>query len=243
MLQAPPPLIGHNLTTPKVLSFDLESCGPNALRSDLGIVIVFGFKWLHEKRANVFTLTKGALRNFDDRNLLIEASKLFEQADLLVGHFASVFDRRFIQGRLLINELPPIPPTKLRDTCLIARSVANFSSNRLKHLAKILNLKHQKLENNWPDAWFDVMRGDMKVLAELAAYCAGDVLAVEELYKRLLPFDNAHPRIVTDRSVCGMCSGPIEYRGYALANANRYRRYVCKNCGHWARETKKVVEA
>jgi len=127
---------------PKILFLDLESCGVNALKSDLGFVVIFGYKWAHEKEAHSIVLSQTDLRNFDDSKLLVKASKLMAEADLLVGHFASVFDRRFIQGRLLINGLPPIPMTKLRDTCMISRSVANFSSNRLKHLAKILGMKN-----------------------------------------------------------------------------------------------------
>lgn len=227
---------------PKILFFDIESTGVNALRSDLGIVMLFGYKWAHEKRAHVLKITAHDLRNLDDRKLLIAASALLDEADILVGHFASVFDRRFIQGRLLIHGLPPIPNTKMRDTCMVARSVANYSSNRLKHLAKILNLKHQKLENNWPEAWFEVLRGNMHVLDQLADYCKGDVLALEELYYRLLPFDTPHPRLVEDRSKCGSCGGAVEYRGFAWVGQNKYRRFVCKACRRWDRERKAVRE-
>ena len=224
----------------RVLFFDIESAGVNALKSDLGFIIVFGYKWSDEKSAHALTISRSALMAFDDCPLLKEASKLMSEADLLVGHYASVFDRRFIQGRLLINNLPPIPPTKMRDTCMIARSVANYSSNRLKHLAKILHLRHQKLDNNWPEAWFRVMAGDMSHLHALAEYCKGDVLALEELYNRLLPFDNAHPRMVADRSLCKTCGGKVEYRGFAYVNESKYRKYVCKSCSKWGRETNAV---
>lgn len=220
----------------KILSFDIESAGVNALHSDLGFVIVFGYKWAHEKHAHAITISREALKRFDDRELLVQASKLLSEADLIVGHFASVFDRRFIQGRLLVHGLPPIPPVKMRDTCMIARSVANFSSNRLKNLAKTLNLKNQKLENNWPQAWFDVMRGNHRALRGMAEYCKGDVLAVEELYLKLRPFDNPHPRLVADRTKCGSCgSSKIQYRGYAFVGQRRYRRYQCFGCGKWDR--------
>ena len=227
---------------PKILSFDCETAGVQALKSDLGFVILFGYKWAHEKKAHVLAISREALRRFDDRELLIKASKLLTEADLIVGHFASVFDRRFIQGRLLINNLSPIPAVKMRDTCMIARSVANYSSNRLKHLAKILHLKNEKHDSLWPAAWFQVMQGDMKALAKMAEYCKGDVLAVEELYFRLRPFDNAHPRLNGDRSKCGVCGGNVEYRGVAYVNNNRYRRFVCKKCKHWGREANKVKE-
>jgi uncharacterized protein YprB with RNaseH-like and TPR domain len=227
---------------PKILTFDLESCGVNALKSDLGFITLLGYKWLHEKEAHVLQIDEKALKQFDDRELLEKASKLFEEADLLVGHFASVFDKRFIQGRLLINGLPPIPATKLRDTCMIARSAANFSSNRLKHLAKILNLKNQKLESNWPMAWFKIMQGDTEELSKLAEYCRGDVEATEELYLRLRPFDTAHPRIIMNRSLCPVCSAAIQYRGTAFVNNKQYRRYQCTSCHKWGRETKAIQE-
>jgi hypothetical protein len=222
---------------PKILFLDLESCGVNALKSDLGFVVIFGYKWAHEKEAHSIVLSQTDLRNFDDSKLLVKASKLMAEADLLVGHFASVFDRRFIQGRLLINGLPPIPMTKLRDTCMISRSVANFSSNRLKHLAKILGMKNQKLENNWPDAWFQIMRGNMEALHDLAIYCEGDVLALEELYNRLKVFDNPHPRLYMDRAKCGVCGGNVQYRGFSWVGQNKYRRTQCSKCGRWSRET------
>jgi uncharacterized protein YprB with RNaseH-like and TPR domain len=228
-----------NVANPKVLIFDIESAGVNALQADLGFVIVFGYKWLGEKQAHSITIDPASLKRFDDRKLLQEASKLLNEADLTVAHFGSVFDRRFIQGRLLINNLAPIPPTKMRDTCMIARSVAKFSSNRLKHLAKILDLRHQKLDNNWPMAWFKVMQGDIKALRGMAHYCEGDVLALEELYKRLLPFDNAHPRMYFDG--CGHCgSKHIQYRGFSYVNQQKYRRYRCNDCSRWGRDQRSI---
>lgn len=226
------------MNQPKILFWDLETAGVNALKSDLGFVIVFGYKWGHEKQAHSITIGKAALKRFDDRQLLLDARMLLEEADITVAHFGSVFDRRFFQGRLLINKLAPIPATKMRDTCMIARSVANYSSNRLKHLAKLLSLRHQKLDNNWPTAWFKVMQGDMEALRGLAKYCEGDVLALEELYLRLRPFDNAHPRVVDDRAKCPVDGGRLVYRGFAHIRDYKYRRFVCTKCGKWGRETK-----
>jgi len=222
------------MSKPKILFFDIETAGVNALRSDLGFVIMFGYKWNCERGARVLTIDEKHLRRFNDRKLLRQLSQKIKQADLVVAHFGSVFDRRFIQGRLLINKLPPIPPTKMRDTCMITRSVANFSSNRLKHLAKILNLKNQKLENNWPTAWFKVMQGDMKWLKRTATYCKGDVLALEELYNRIRPFDNAHPRIFSGNK-CRVCGGGVQHHGFAFVNDKKYRRFQCVKCYKWDR--------
>src|SRR3990167_7824916 len=219
---------------PKILFFDIESAGVNALKSDLGFVIMVGYKWAHENDVKVDVIRQHDLRHFDDNELLARFSKRFEKADICVAHFGSVFDRRFIQGRLLINKLPPIPPTKMRDTCMIARAVANFSSNRLKYLAKILDFRHQKLENDWPRAWFRVMRGDVPALKRLGKYCRGDVLALEELYNRLRAFDNAHPSVHFGR-VCPACGARVHYRGHAMVGRYKYRRFQCMGCGRWGR--------
>lgn len=229
---------GGRVSTPRILFFDIETAGVNALKADLGFCVMFGYKWAHEKDAKVITARKRDLRHFQDAWLLSKMSKLYEKADLVVAHYGAKFDRRFLQGRLLINGMSPIPNTKMRDTCLIARSVANFSSNRLKHLCKILGFDNQKLENNWPTAWFKVMQGDTKHLKAMAEYCKGDVLALEELYYALRPFDNPHPRLIGDRARCGACGGPIEYRGYSRVGHLKYRRYVCLalDCGRWDRE-------
>lgn len=231
--------MGHK---PRILFFDIESAGVNALKSDLGFVICFGYKWSHQKKAKVLVIDKEGLRNFSDKRLLSVASKLMIRADLLVAHFGSVFDRRFVQGRLLINKLPPIPNTKMRDTCMIARSVANFGSNRLKHLAQTLHLKHSKMESEFPGWWFDTMRGDRKALRKMADYCRMDVQVLEELYYRLRPFDNAHPRMVQDRARCAVCGGEVRYWGFTYKEQQVYRRFVCLNCHKWDRERKAYKE-
>lgn len=228
----------------RILFMDIETAGVNALKSDLGFEVCFGYKWGHEKTVHCLTARRSDLKHFRDRWLLEQASRVFEKADLVVGHFATVFDRRFFQGRLVINGLPPIPPTKFRDTCFIARSAFNFSSNRLEHLAQILDLPVQKYKKKagteWPGWWFRVMQGDMTALKPMAEYCKLDVLTTEALYHRLLGFDRAHPRIVEDRELCGACGGAVRYRGFTWANGNRYRRYACTKCGRWDRGREKV---
>jgi uncharacterized protein YprB with RNaseH-like and TPR domain len=241
------------ITTPKILFFDIESGGVNALKSDLGFCLMVGYKWNYEKSAHVLTIEHRHLRHFNDGPLLKEFSAIYNQADLTVAHFGSVFDRRFIQGRLMIHNLPPIPFTRMRDTCMIARSVANYSSNRLKNLGTTLSLKNQKEEkgSGWPAWWFKAMQGDMGAIRKMAHYCKADVLATEELYYRLLPFDNAHPRIYFREPLqgerCPKCGGQVQYRGTRIANNMRYRRFQCINsnfkkfgklCGAWGHERK-----
>ena len=229
------------MNTPKILFWDCETAGINALRSDLGFLLMVGYKWNYEKDVHVLTIHKKDLKNFDDHELLKRFSAVYTQADLTVAHFGSIFDRRFFQGRLLINRLPAIPPTKMRDTCFIARSVANFSSNRLKNLGDTLKLQHRKMDkgDGWPNWWFGAMQGNMSAIRKMAKYCKDDVLALEELYYRLLPFDNAHPRIYFDDK-CRVCGGEVTHHGISFIGERRYRRWQCSKCGKWDRSRKAI---
>lgn len=230
---------------PRILFFDLETIGVNALKADLGLVCCFGYKWAGDKRAKCLILNPTALKRFDDRALLRQASRLFNEADLVVGHYASVFDRRFLQGRLLINGLDPIAPTKMRDTCFMARKIGNYSSNRLGHLCKILGCENQKIGKGkgsiceWPKSWFKVMQGDMRALAGMARYCIGDVEALEELYNKLKVFDSNHP-YVGSRAHCAACGGDVQYRGTMLVLSGRRRRFQCKVCAKWGYDAKAI---
>ena len=228
------------MSGPKILFFDIETAGVQALKSDLGFCLMVGYKWAGTKGAKVLTIKQKDLRTFNDGPLLTEFSKIYTAADMTVAHFGSVFDRRFIQGRLLINKLPPIPATRMRDTCMLARSIANYSSNRLGNLSNTLNLSNKKIDKGegWPKWWFGSMQGNMQAVRDMAVYCKGDVLALEELYYRLLPFDNPHPRLHRneDRTVCGKCGGDIQYHGWAFEKQLRYKRYQCNDCGSWGRD-------
>lgn len=237
------------MSQPKVLLYDLETGGVNALRADLGFVLCFGYKWLGEKRVHVLKVSdyRGWFNkesSIDDKPILEDALGIIEEANLLVAHYGDKFDRRFLQGRCAVHNLEPPPPTKQRDTWRIAKTAFNFSSNRLGQLAKTLGLSEQKQEKNrraWPGWWLRAMSGDIKAIDSMARYCAQDVRTLEQVYLRIRQYDNPHPRLVEDRAVCRLCEGEIQYRGWAYVGENRYRRYKCFGCGRWDRERKKLI--
>jgi hypothetical protein len=84
------------------------------------------------------------------------------------------------------------------------------------------------------------MQGDKRVLRALADYCKGDVLALEELYNALRPFDNAHPRLIEDPRLCGVCASELKPRGFAFTKDYKYQRYRCSGCGKWSRGNKRT---
>lgn len=236
---------------PRILLYDLETAGVNALNSDLSAIVNFGYKFVGEKRAHCLTIDKyedwwSPEAGLNDRGLLVAALELFERADISVAHYGERFDKRAFTGRCVIHGLTPPAPAKLRDTWRIARDKFNFSSNRLQHLADILGCGekkyHKKCPSEWPGWWLKAMAGNVKAIHEMARYCMQDVQTLEQVYLRLRPFDTAHPRIVENREHCGVCDGAVQYRGYAIAKENRYHRFQCTACGKWGQETKKIQE-
>ena len=239
------------MNEPKVLIWDIETAGVNALNADLSAVVCFGYKWLGEREAHVLTIDnyRGWFKQgvgLNDRPLLVDALEIMADADLLVAHYGDRFDKPFFAGRCIIHGLTPPPPTKQRDTWYIAYKNFKFSSNRLANLADILGLGQKKyrksVPDEWPGWWHRALAGDRVAIAEMAKYCAQDVQTLEQVYLRLRPYDQPHPRLYYSdgNGVCGRCGGHAKYRGIAYVSERRYRRLRCSDCGRWSRESKPI---
>lgn len=235
------------LVKPKILLFDLETAGVNALNADLSTVVCFGYKWVGEKMPHCLTVDQfpkwfSKENGINDKPLLVAALKIMAEADIIVAHYGDKFDRPYFAGRCVIHGLTPPPPTKMRDTWYIAYRAFKFSSNRLQNLADIFGLGEKKyrkaVPDEWPGWWLKAMAGNTTAIAQMAKYCKQDIQTLEQVYLRLQPFDTAAPRLLEDRTMCGACGSAVQYRGFAVLGQNKYRRYQCTSCGKWDRETK-----
>jgi len=237
----------------RILIADLETAGPNSFRSDLAAIVNFGFKFLGEKRARVLTIDQfpkwfSTEKGLNDKGLLKAALAIMEEAEIVVFHYGSRFDAKFLRGRCAIHGLTPPSPAKVVDTWELARRAFNFSSNRLGNLCDTLRVKHKKYQKDnpdeWPGWWIRTLAGDKKAIHAMARYCAQDVDALADLYLVLRPYATTHPRLVEDRSKCKLCGSRVQYRGTAVVGEHRYRRYQCTNgkCGHWDRERRALKD-
>ena len=231
----------------KVLIWDLETGGVNAFKADLGFILNFGYKWLNAEETHCLRVSDyhgwwSKKTGVIDKPLIVDALKIMAEADLLVAHYGDRFDRRFFQGRCVINRLQPPPPTIQRDTWRIARGAFSFSSNRLGNLAKALGLKEQKYQktaNEWPLWWLRAMAGDKQAIEEMAEYCKQDVRTLEQVYLKLRVYDNfQHPRLHDNRENCKLCGGSVTYQGYRRTVERRHKRYQCQDCGRWGVDSK-----
>lgn len=222
---------------PKTLLFDIESTGLNAT---FGTVLTIGYKWLDKKTIHTPTILdyskKGML---DDKGLVADFAKVYETADITVGHYSSRFDVPMLQSKLLKNGLPPLAPVKHIDTWDVARKNFKLHNNRLNSLAGFLGTNHQKTAIDF-ESWLQAAHGSKKHLKEVVDHCRYDVLVLEEVFNKIKPWIRQMPArqlfVGGDPMSCPSCgSTHLHSRGYHVSRTRKYRRFQCQDCGKWSR--------
>ena len=192
--------------TPRILIFDIETSpikGFAWTKYDATIfkieedwfMLSFSAKWLGGSFENKALCDyEGYSRHkHNDKELVQDMWKLFDQADILVAHNGDKFDIKKVNARFSYWGLTPPSPYKTVDTLKIARQHFGFTSNSLKDLALHLELD-QKMDTGGKDLWFDCMNGDMEAWKKMKKYNKQDVVVLEEIYKRFLPYMK-HPNL------------------------------------------------
>lgn len=171
-------------------------------------------------------------RSENDKKVMKDLWRLFNEADVVVAHNAVKFDCRRVNTRFIANKIPPPAPYKIVDTLLQARKHFSFTSNRLNDLGKFLGLG-EKIDTGGFKLWKQCMNGHKQSWAKMVEYCRRDVVLLEAVYNKLLPYIT-HPSI-NQSGGCPKCGGQVQARGWAYTKAGKYQRVQCKKCGSWGR--------
>src|SRR6266436_353501 len=239
---------------PKILLLDLETLphlGFTWTKWDTNVIkfkqetciATFAAKWLGEKSILGKALPdySGYTPNsYDDKKLVKDLWNLLDEADIVVAHNGADFDVKVCRARFLFHGMKPPSPFKVVDTKRVAKRVARFSSNSLNDLANYLGFG-SKIKTDF-DLWLGCISGDKTSWDRMLRYNKHDVLLLEKLYYRLLPWAGNHPNLTlfSDRSKCPKCgSENINYRGTMTLSTGEYRRFQCQDCGGWGRDTKR----
>lgn len=182
----------------------------------------------------------------DDRHIVQHLHRLLNEADVVVTQNGNRFDLPKINAKFIQYKLPPVKPFKRVDTCLTARKVFGFSSNKLNDIGKLLGLG-EKINTGGFKLWKQCMNHDHKAWKKMVTYCANDVKLLEKVYKRMLPFMSGHPnQNLYNGTVkfCPKCGGKtLIARGYDYQVNGKKQRYQCKSCGGWCRDGKVMQNA
>ena len=201
-------------------------------------MLSFAVKWLGEKKIHTYALPdfKGYSRNKEcDKALVKELWKVFDTADILVGHNSKAFDVKKANARFLVNGLLPPSPYKQIDTLQIARSRFKFGSNKLNDLGVALGVG-KKLPHTGAHLWFSCMAGDPKSWSLMKRYNARDVELLAAVYDKLKAWSPNHPNmnLYNDGADCPTCqSSNIQRRGVQVKLNSKRVRYHCQDCGTW----------
>jgi len=172
--------------------------------------------------------------------MLRKIHKLLDEADVVVHYYGSRFDIPTLNKEFILNELGPPSPYKQVDLLKVARKQFKFTSNKLDYISQQLGLG-QKVKHAGFQLWVRCMERDPDAWAQMEAYNKHDVVLLEAVYNRLLPWISNHPNygLYTEQLVCPNCgSSDLHKRGFSYTSAGKYQRLHCKACGTWCRERK-----
>ena len=206
-------------------------------------MISFSWKWLGDSKTHVLALPDFKLYDedkHDDSMLVASLHELFDKADVIIAHNGNAFDQKWAYGRFLVNGMMPPSPAKYIDTKLIAKSKFRFNSNSLKHLAIYMGCKN-KMDTGGIDLWIDCIENDdPKAWHKMKLYNKQDVVVLEEIYLKMLPYITNHP---SHGEGCNNCeSDNLQKRGFALLKGDyKAQRYQCQDCGAWLQGKKEKV--
>ena len=165
--------------------------------------------------------------------------ELLDEADVVVGHNMRRFDAPKINTMFINNGFYPPSPYKIVDTLDVCKKHFSFTSNKLDFVCKKL-LGQEKAPSGF-GLWLGCLEGKTESWSKMMEYNIQDVIILEELYKKLLPYISNHPNagLYTDDAdthVCPKCGGThLQRRGFYFTNAGKYQRYRCNSCGGWSR--------
>lgn len=246
---------------PKVLLFDIETApmlgyvwslwennvSLDQLHSDWH-VLSWSAKWLGDKPSQImYQDQRNAKVVSDDRNILKGIWKLLDEADIVITQNGKAFDHKKLNARFVYHGFQPPSTYRHIDTMLIAKKHFAFTSNKLAYMSDKLCTKYKKLKpSKFPgfSMWLECLAGNKAAWREMEKYNKYDVLALEELYTKLIPWDssinfNAYSDDVVTSCKCG--SIDIIKNGYSYTNLGKFNRYKCKSCGAETRSRENLL--
>lgn len=164
--------------------------------------------------------------------------KYLSEADAVCTYNGNSFDNKMLNSELVRLGLAPLPPTKQIDLYRVVKKQFRFPSNKLDYVSQALGIG-EKVKHEGFGLWVGCMEGCPKAFAKLKKYNIGDVLLLERLYDRLLPWIPNHPSLSLEAEArcCPNCGSPkLQHRGYQTTKVARYKRLQCQGCGAWSRE-------
>lgn len=223
-----------------------QNIGLNQITSEWHI-LAFCAKWLGNDEI-IYMDQRDSKDIEDDRKMLKKLWDLLNEADVVVAHNGDKFDIRKINARFALNGIKPPSSYKTIDTKKLASRKFAFTSNKLEYLTDKLCKTHKKSKHGkFPgyELWKQCLVRNPEAFKEMEEYNKKDVLSLEELFLKLLPWDNSinfslYNNIDDFRCSCG--SELFHASGYHYSKTGKFQKVTCTSCGAEYRQTKNLLE-
>lgn len=192
-----------------------------------GGIICFAAKWVGQKE--VMFWSDWTHSRYE---MLQAARNLLEEADAVLTFNGESFDLPKLNGEFLLEGLEPAPPVTSIDVYKVVKKLG-FIVNKLAFIGPLLKVGH-KVQHEGFGLWLKVMAGNPKAQEKMQKYNIQDVVLLEKLYKRVLPYMIDHPHLGDGQGVCGSCgSDHVQHRGFRRTKFFKTQRLQCQSCFSW----------
>lgn len=222
-----------------------QNVGLNQVKKDWHL-LSWSAKWLN-KNAIMYQDQRNEKDISNDERIVRSMWKLLDAADIVITQNGKSFDIKKLNARFLLHGMQPPSSFRQIDTLRLARKHFAMTSNKLEYLSNKLCTKYKKLKvKKFPgfDLWAECLKGNMEAWTEMERYNKYDVLALEELYKKLIPWDSKinfalYSQDFSPECTCG--STGFVKNGYSYTNAGKFLRFKCRKCGAETRAKENLV--
>jgi DNA polymerase elongation subunit (family B) len=197
-----------------------------------GYTLCWAAKWYGEKQVMFSSILDGP------RTMVRGVHKLLSECDAVCHYNGTKFDIPTLNKEFLLLDLAPPAPYKQIDLLQTARRQFRLASNKLDYVAGQLGLG-SKVKHKGFDLWLECMAKKPDAWRTMRQYNKQDVVLLELVYERLLPWITGHPNLsaYAGHKCCPQCgSKKSQARGFGIANTKTYQRFQCMACSSWYRQ-------
>jgi predicted RNA-binding Zn-ribbon protein involved in translation (DUF1610 family) len=202
---------------------------------DSGKMLCWAAKWVGEEDVMFSSFLTG------HKKMLKKIHKLLDQADAVVHYNGSRFDIPTLNKEFLLEGMTPPSPYQQIDLLKTARQQFRFPSNKLDYVGQALKVGKKEGHEGF-ELWVKCMNKDAEAWKKMESYNKQDVVLLEQVYHKFLPWIKNHPNralVKNEGMTCPTCGGhDMIRRGYNLTKTGKYQRYQCNGCGTWSSSRK-----
>lgn len=210
-----------------------QNINPEWLEESGGI-LCWAARWYGQEEMLSASLVEGR------RAMIRKMHRLLNEADAVVHYNGTKFDIPTLNKEFAELGMTPPSPYKQVDLYKVVKRAFRFASNKMDYVAEALGLPRKTKHRGIP-LWREVMAKNKFAMAEMQDYNQQDVVVLEALYVKLLPWIHNHPNhaVYSDVKSCPKCgSEHFQRRGTQVTRTRKYVRYQCNTCGAWFRSNK-----